>query len=358
MDQLTDPVAVTRGRGVQLDHPRRQRHKGTQGLSAALVDCALYCDGVRSPQQLALEEAHEKAQESDSGFVWVGLHEPSEAAFEAVSREFDLHPLAVEDAVHAHQRPKLETYGDTLFMVLKTVRYVDTSEVIETGEVMVFLGPSFLVTVRHGTAGALGEVRTMLEAMPQVLALGPVAVLWGVADAIVDGYLPAIEGVEADIEEVEDEVFSPVRRGNPTQRIYGLKREVLDFSRAVVPLAEATGRLAAGELGLHPQALPWFRDVHDHVLRASDAVQGMDALLQSTMDANVAQVSLRQNEDMRKISAYAAILTLCTTVAGIYGMNFEHMPELGWALGYPFALLLMVGGSAVLYRAFRRNGWL
>ncbi len=357
MDRLASPVE--RGRGVQLEHPKRQpRHHGHQELHQALVDCALYCEGVRSPEQFGLEEAHRKAQETDSGFVWVGLHEPDEAAFEAVAKEFDLHPLAVEDAVHAHQRPKLETYGDSVFVVLKTVRYVDHTEVIETGEVMVFLGPSFLVTVRHGTAGALGDVRAMLESMPEVLTLGPVAVLWGVADAIVDGYLPAIEGVEADIDEVEDQVFSPVRRGTPTQRIYGLKREVLEFSRAVLPLAEATSRLAEGQVGLHPQALPWFRDVHDHVLRAADMVQGLDDLLQSTMDANVAQVTLRQNEDMRKISAYAAILTLCTTIAGIYGMNFRHMPELGWTFGYPFALALMGGGSLLLYRAFRRNGWL
>jgi magnesium transporter len=327
-------------------------------LETAVVDCALYCGGKRIPGRLPLEEAAEKARSEPDAFVWLGLHQPDEPAFHAAAREFGLHPLAVEDAVNAHQRPKLDTYGDHLFVVLKTVRYLDSDEIVETGEVMVFVGRDFVVTVRHGDPGELGSVRRDLEARPELMAHGPSAVLWAVADAVVDAYGPALDGVQSDVDEVEDQVFSETRQ-NPTRRIYTLKREVLEFSRAVHPLADATGRLAGGDLaGLDPALANLFRDVHDHVLRADERVTGLDRLLQSTLDANVAQVTLQQNEDMRKISSYAAILTVCTTIAGIYGMNFDHMPELHWELGYPFALALMGGISTLLYRAFRRNGWL
>ncbi len=341
---------------VDLDHPRRVRHGGT-ALDRALVDCALYCSGRRSPTRFPLGEAAEMARSEPGSFVWLGLHEPDEAAFSAVAAEFGLHPLAVEDAVHAHQRPKLDVYGDHLFVVLKTARYDDATEAVETGEVMVFVGADVVVTVRHGIAADLSGVRARLEEHPELLALGPSAVLWGVADAVVDGYGPVLEGLETDVDQVEGQVFE--ERGNPTRRIYALTREVLELSRAVHPLVEATGRLADGGLpGLAERTHVLFRDVHDHVLRADDRVDGLSTLLQSTLDANVAQVTLQQNEDMRKISAYAAILTVCTTIAGIYGMNFEHMPELHWRLGYPLALALMGGSGVALYRAFRRNAWL
>ena len=341
---------------VDLDHPRRARHEGT-ALDRALVDSALYCSGARAPGSFPLEEAAEKARSEPGAFVWIGLHQPDAEAFAAVAAEFGLHPLAVEDAVHAHQRPKLDVYGDHLFVVLKTVRYVDSEEVVETGEVMVFVGRDAVVTVRHGGAAELSTVRSRLEERPDLLALGPSAVLWAVADAVVDGYGPALDGLEADVDEVEDQVFEG--RDNPTRRIYTLKREVMEFARSVHPLVEATERLARGDLpGLADGTTELFRDVHDHVLRADDRVNGLDSLLQSTLDANVAQVTLQQNEDMRKISAYAAILTVCTTIAGIYGMNFEHMPELQWRLGYPFALSLMAGIGLYMHRAFRRNHWL
>ncbi len=342
---------------VDLAHPRRTRHRGAP-LEDAVIDCALYCAGVRVPGALPLQEAAEKARNQPDSFVWLGLHEPDEAAFHAAAEEFGLHPLAVEDAVNAHQRPKLDVYGEHLFVVLKTVRYVDSEEVVRTGEVMVFVGPDFVVTVRHGDPASLGPVRRDLEAEPDLMALGPSAVLWAVADRVVDAYSPALDAVETDVDEVEDTVFSQSRE-NPTRRIYSLKREVLEFGRAVRPLVDAADRLARAELDLlNPALSNRFRDVHDHVLRADDRVSVLDALLQSTLDANVAQVTLQQNSDMRKISAYAAILTVCTTVAGIYGMNFDHMPELHWRLGYPFALVLMATVSTVLYRAFRRNNWL
>ncbi|MDP9434622.1 MAG: magnesium and cobalt transport protein CorA [Actinomycetota bacterium] len=338
--------------------PRRTRHSGTSDIDRAIVDCALYCGGRRQGGTLPLDVASEQARSSPDAFVWLGLHQPDAAALAAAAAEFSLPPLAVEDAVHAHQRPKLDQYGDVLFLVLKTVRYVDSEEVVVLGEVMVFVGDSYVVTVRHGDAPALGDVRRVLEDRPDLLALGPSAVLWGVADAVVDAYSPALDGLETDVDEVEDQVFGH-DRNDPTQRIYTLIREVLEVSRAVHPLVAATERLADGEVaGLHPGTVELFRDVHDHVLRADDRVRGLDALLQGTLDANVAQVTLRQNEDMRKISAYAAILTVCTTLAGIYGMNFEHMPELEWQFGYPFALGLMATISYLLYRGFKRNGWL
>ena len=334
------------------------RHAGTAGIDRAIVDCALYADGQRQGATLPLEVASEHARRRSGAFVWLGLHEPDAAALSAAAREFSLPPLAVEDAVHAHQRPKLDVYGDSLFVVLKTLRYVDREEVVVLGELMVFVGEHHVVTVRHGDAPPLRDVRRFLEERPDLLALGPSGVLWAVADAIVDAYTPALDGLETDVDEVEEQVFADDRT-DPTQRIYTLTREVLEVSRAVHPLAAATARLASGDLPQLPaEVAELFRDVHDHVLRADERVSGLDALLQGTLDANVAQVTLRQNADMRKISSYAAILTCCTTIAGIYGMNFEHMPELGWVLGYPFALGLMAGVSYLLYRGFKRNGWL
>jgi len=342
---------------VDLEHPRRPRHTG-DALDRAVVDCALYCDGVRAPGRVELDEAADKARDQEGSFVWLGLNSPDAEAFAAVADEFGLHDLAVEDAVHAHQRPKLDVYDDHLFVVLKTVRYVDATEVVETGELMVFVGRDFVVTVRHGIAAELTPVRKQLEARPGQMALGPSAVLWAVMDAVVDGYSPALDGLEDDVDEVEDQVFSE-GRSSPTRRIYTLKREVMEFSRAVHPLVDVMERLARGDVSLQATAtVALFRDVQDHVLRADERVIGMDGLLSSILDANVAQVTLQQNEDMRKITAYVAILAVCTLIAGVYGMNFENMPELRWDLGYPFALALMGGVSTYMYRAFRRNRWL
>ncbi len=338
---------------------RRDRHRGLD-LDRAVVDCAVYVGGVRQGGQLPLGEALALARNPERpGFVWIGLYEPDADSLQVVAEQLDLHPLAVEDAVHAHQRPKLETYGDTLlFVVLKTVHYLDTQYVIDTGELMVFLGPDFVVTVRHGAAGDLSGVREELETRPQLLGVGPVAVLYGVVDRVVDGYAPAAAAVEEDIDEIEDEVFSP-GRSQPTERIYNLKREVMQFRRAVEPLVPATGALAGGTVGcLDPRTAEYFRDVHDHVVRAAELVAGMNELLDSALASNLAQVQMRQNEDMRKISAWVAIAAVSTLIAGIYGMNFEHMPELGWRYGYAFALGLMLVSSLLLHRSFKRNHWL
>ncbi len=332
-----------------------------------IVDCALYEDGVRRggvvPLDTALQAAQAASQRAAAQpgdaepFVWIGLHEPSGEEFEAVAEKFGLHPLAVEDAVHAHQRPKLETYGDTVFLVLKTVRYVDHDEVVDVGEVMIFVGANFVVSVRHGAATPLADVRRALEGSTERLRAGPAAALHAIVDRVVDDYVAAAEQVADDIAEIECEVFAG-DRADHAQRIYKLKREVLSFQRAVKPLVEPLRRLAAEEVALDGSTAQYFRDVHDHLLRTADQVDGFSQLLNDILEANTAGVTMRQNEDMRKITAWVAILAWITMVAGIYGMNFEHMPELGWLLGYPFALSLMGGGGAILYRLFKRNQWL
>ncbi|MEO5792536.1 MAG: magnesium and cobalt transport protein CorA, partial [Gaiellaceae bacterium] len=263
-----------------------------------------------------------------------------------------------EDAVRAHQRPKLEIYGDTLFLVVKTVRYLGPEELVDIGEVMVFVGREFVITVRHGKAGGLGDVREALERQPELLALGPGAALHAIVDRIVDAYEPVIEGVREDIDEVEAEVFSP-RGTNPVERIYKLRREVLEFGRAAAPLQPALRELTVPDVpNVDPQLIPYFRDVADHAARVGDHLDGFAALLTGVLQANLTQVSVRQNEDMRRISAWVAIIAVPTAVAGIYGMNFDHMPELAWRYGYPAVLLLILTVCVGLFVRFRRVGWL
>jgi magnesium transporter len=321
-----------------------------------IVDCAVYQEGKRKAGDLSLEEA--KRALGEEAFVWIGLYEPSEDEFDSIQREFDLHELAVEDAIHAHQRPKLEVYGQTIFVVLKTARYVDSHEVVQLGEILIFLGENFLITVRHGEASSLDTVRQRLESDPEHLKRGPGAVLHAIIDQVVDDYAPAVEGLGEDIEQVEDEVFSPART-NPSERIYKLKREVLEFNRAVAPLSEPVDRLARGRYELiHPEVRTYFRDVNDHLVRIHEQVEGFRELLTAVLQANLAQVTVRQNDDMRKITAWVAIAAVPTMIAGIYGMNFEHMPELGWSLGYPAVLFVMLVVCAGLFTNFKRIGWL
>ncbi|CAN5484993.1 magnesium/cobalt transporter CorA [soil metagenome] len=323
-----------------------------------IVDCAVYESGLRREGVVSLDEAMETATSRPDGFVWIGVHEPGAKEFDSLATEFKLHPLAVEDAVHAHQRPKLEVYGDTIFVVLNTVRYVDSVEVVEIGQVMLFIGAGFVVSVRHGTSNALSEVRSELETDPERLQWGPSAVLHAVADKVVDQYGVVARGLDNDVDEIESQVFSDDRLSH-AQRIYKRKREVLEFRRAVAPLAEPLDNLACGRVPhLDEHVRHYFRDVHDHLLRESEHVEGLDVLLTGALNANLANVGVRQNEDMRKISAWVAIIALPTMIAGIYGMNFDHMPELGWQLGYPFALVLMAASCSVLYGIFKRRGWL
>ena len=304
-----------------------------------------------------LEHAYDERHQPGK-FVWIGLYEPTEEEFDSLRREFELHPLAVEDAIHAHQRPKLEVYEGMLFIVLKTARYVDPTEVITLGEVLVFLGDDFIITVRHGEASSLKPVREDLENDPKHLGRGPGAVLHAILDRVVDDYQPAIEGLETDIDQVEEDLFS-AGRSNPAERIYRLQREVLGFRKATAPLVDPVARLAEGKYAhIHPEIHDYFRDVNDHLMRARDQLDAMRDLLGSSLQANLAQVSVRQNDDVRRISAWVAIAAVPTAIAGIYGMNFEHMPELKWGVGYPGVLLLMLSICGFLYFRFKRAGWL
>jgi magnesium transporter len=328
-------------------------------IGKAVVDCGLYEGGKRRGGRIDLDTALKRASECTDGWVWIGLHDPSAEVVEAVGEHFQLPPLAVEDAVHAHQRAKLETYGDILFMVLKTARYVDHEELVEIGELMVFVGASFVVTVRHGEGSPLGDVRKDLEAHPDLLSMGPSSVLYAVGDRVVDDYAEVIEGFEDDIEEVEAEVFSGAG-SNPAQRIYKLKREVLEFRRAVNPLVAPMQRLTDHQTGLpiDPRTRDYFRDVLDHLLRDSERIQGFDEILGGVLQANLTQLTVRDNQDLRKLSAWVAIIAVPTMVFGLYGMNFTHMPELEWRVGYPLVLIVILIVCAALYWRLKRSGWL
>jgi magnesium transporter len=321
-----------------------------------IVKCATYEDGVRRDEGLALDQACAAAQQANT-FAWVGVYEPTSEEFDSIAREFDLHELAVQDAVKAHQRPKAELYGDTLFVVVKTAHYVDPEEVIELGELMVFVNPDFIITVRHGN-GALGSVRSEFEHRPELLRRGPGMVLYAILNHVVDDYDVAANGVEVDIQEVERQVFA-ADGTNPAQRIYKLEREVLDFYGAVGPLSSAFDEIWRDDVEVVPRELhEYFRDVRDHLRRVEGRIAAFRELLGSALHANLTQLSVRQNEDMRKISAWVAILAVPTMIAGIYGMNFKHMPELGWRFGYPAVLLVIAASCTYLYRRFKRAGWL
>ena len=321
-----------------------------------IVDCAVYEDGCRCEGDLPLAEAGE-ASHRDGSFVWIGVHEPSGDEFDAVRREFDLHELAVEDAVNAHQRPKVERYGDTLLVVLKTVRYVEDEDDLETGEILMFINRDFVVTVRHGQS-RLHDVRLEIEDRPDLLRFGAGAVLYAIVDRIVDDYEPVIQSVESDIQGVEHDMFSP-DRSNPAERIYTMEREVLDLQRAIMPLGPAIDRLARGQYDLiHPELRTYFRDVHDHLLRVTGRIEGFRDLLSSALQANLTQAAVRQNEDMRKISAWVAIFAVPTGVAAIYGMNFKNMPELSWAYGYQWGLALIALSTVLPILWFKWRGWL
>jgi magnesium transporter len=322
-----------------------------------IVDCAIYEDGKRRDGHVDLTHAYDERHQPGK-FVWIGLYEPTEDEFASLRREFNLHPLAVEDAIDAHQRPKLEVYEEMIFLVLKTARYVDPTEVIELGEVLVFLGDDYIITVRHGEASALTTVREDLEQNPRRLKHGPGAVLHAILDRVVDDYVPAIEGLETDIDEVEEQLFSG-ERTNPAERIYRLQREVLGFRKATAPLVDPIERLSEGHYGqIHPEIRTYFRDVNDHLIRTRDQLDAMRDLLSGSLQANLAQVAVRQNDDVRRISAWVAIAAVPTAIAAIYGMNFEHMPELRWELGYPGVLLLMLAICSMLYYRLKRSGWL
>ncbi|TQR82849.1 magnesium/cobalt transporter CorA [Mycobacterium hodleri] len=337
-------------------------------VSRAMVDCGVYADGKRLPGKYTHAAALAKVRELQvaevRAFVWIGLHEPDERQMQAVADVFGLHELAVEDAVHAHQRPKLERYDNTLFLVLKTIMYVEhesvakAREIVETGEIMIFVGPDFVVTVRHGDHGGLAKVRKRMDSSPANCALGPYAVLHAIADHVVDHYLEVTDLVEFDIDAMEENVFSPTSETD-IEHIYLLKREVVEMRRAVGPLNLALQRLGSDHNDLiSKEVRRYIRDVVDHNTQASDRIASYDEVLSSLVQAAVGKVSMQQNMDMRKISAWVAIAAVPTALAGIYGMNFEHMPELAWTYGYPMVLLVMATVCSGLYFTFRRNHWL
>jgi magnesium transporter len=323
-----------------------------------IVDCAVYENGRRRDGGVELHDAYDAVRGRDDAWVWIGLHEPGADEFDSVAREFELHELAVEDAIKAHQRPKLEIYGHTIFLVLRTACYMPDTEDVELGQIMLFVGPGFIVSVRHGPATDLHPVRLQLEERSELLRCGPSAVVHAIVDKVVDDYAPVVRGVSDDVEEVEREIFSPDRL-NPTERIYKLKRETVELHRATDPLIEPLERLVKDEFDVIDDRIqPYFRDVLDHVKRANENVESLRELLNGILDANLAQVSVRQNDDTRKITAWAAIGAIPTVIGAIYGMNFQHMPELRWRFGYPAVILVMALVCFLLYRRFKRAGWL
>ncbi|MGA6163996.1 magnesium/cobalt transporter CorA [Amycolatopsis magusensis] len=333
-------------------------------LSAYVVDCAVYDEGARLSGRWTHSEAIEEVRRRGSGFVWIGLHEPDEEQIQGVAETFGLHELAVEDAVHAHQRPKLERYDDNLFLVLKTVRYVEhespttANEIVETGELMAFLGKDFIVTVRHGNHSGLARLRRELDNEPERLHLGPAAVLHAIADHVVDHYLDVTDHLEEDIDEMEAQVFAP-RSSVTAETIYFMKREVLEMRRAVMPLATPLKRLAEGHSRLVPDEVrSYFRDVDDHLTQVTERVVNFDELLTTLVDATLAKITLQQNTDMRKITSWAAIIAVPTMGVGVYGMNFDYMPELHWKFGYPMVMGVILVVCLILYRIFRKNRWL
>ncbi|WP_078492097.1 magnesium and cobalt transport protein CorA [Streptomyces yerevanensis] len=352
--------------------PRPTPSPTTEAEPRSIVQAALYRDGVRVSTPESLAETFRELRKQQDGMAWIGLARPTEAEILSLADEFDLHPLAVEDAMEAHQRPKLERYGETLFVVLRAARYLDAPEEVDFGELHVFVGPDFLITVRHGAAPDLSAVRHRMEESPELLKLGPEAVLYAILDAVVDGYAPVVSGVQNDIDEIETEVFS----GDPwvSRRIYELSREMVEFQRATRPLVGMLHGLMAGfaKYGTDEELQRYLRDVADHVTHTSERVDGFRQALTEILTVNatlvtqqqnaemraLAEAGFEQNEEIKRISSWAAILFAPTLVGTIYGMNFEDMPELGWHFGYPFAIGLMGVICAGLYVIFKRRDWL
>jgi magnesium transporter len=325
-----------------------------------IVDSAHYKDGSRQHDEaLTPEEAAERAKSAESGeFVWIGIHEPEAGDLDRLAALFGLHELAVEDAQNAHQRPKIEDYDDAFFIVLKTAHYHEDREVVHFGEIHIFAGAGYVITVRHGPGSELASARQRLEARPDLLRLGAASAVWAVLDKVVDDYIPVADAIEDDIEEVETDVFDDDVPA-PTARIYNLKREVVEFHRAVWPLLRPLEDLEQGRYERVPGELrSYFRDVADHARRVDEQVMSQRELLNSVLQANLALVSVNQNVVVKKISAVAGIIAVPTFIASVYGMNFDNMPELHWHYGYALALGLMAVCVVALVTFFRRIDWI
>lgn len=337
----------------------------------AIVDNGIYVDGVRTENPRTLAETFE-LMHARGGMGWIGLYRPSEEEVRQVAAEFGLHELSVEDALTGHQRSKLERYGDTLFIVLRPARYLDDVEEVEFGELHVFVGRNFVVTIRHAESPSLGRVRERLEGDVDLLARGPEAVLYAIFDEVVDEYSPVLAGLENDIDEIEAQLF--LEEADVTQRIYELAREVIDFQKATQPLKDMLEALLRGstKYAVDLELQRYLRDVLDHTLSIAERAATFRATLDNALTVEATIVARRQNEEMRrmteqsirqgeevkKISSWAAILFAPTVIAGIYGMNFDLMPELKWAAGYPMAIGLMLAMAGGLYLVFKKRGWL
>jgi magnesium transporter len=336
-----------------------------------IVDNAVYIEGKRILEPATIEAAYNASREV-GGVAWIGLKQPDQTEFGIMAREFHIHELAIEDSIVAHQRAKIERYDDILFVVLKSARYIDRREEVEFAELHIYVGPDFVVTVRHGVGSDLTRVRRRMESDPELLALGPEAILYAIVDRIVDDYAPVVRGLENDIDEIETQMFSGDM--DITRRTYELTREVIEFQRATKPLVGIVSQLIAGaaKYGTPDELVEYLRDVQDHAIQVQDQVSGMRELLQNILNTNIAvvtlqqneetkamtQASLSQNDEVKKISSWAAILFTPTLIGTIYGMNFVHMPELDWRFGYPMAMGLMLVTGFVMWAWFRRNGWL
>jgi magnesium transporter len=323
---------------------------------AVIVDSAIYVDGKRL-EPISLEETYEFCRERH-GIAWIGLYKPTKAEFSSVAAEFALHPLAVEDAVKAHQRPKLEQYGEMRFVVLRAARYLDEPETVEFGELHIFVGPDFVVSIRHSESPDLSHVRQRLESDPDLLRCGTEAILYAILDQVVDDYAPVVIGLENDIDEIEEAIFGG--NASVSRRTYELSREVIQFQRAITPLVGMLERLMSDyqRQGGNADLQSYLRDVHDHAIRIEEQIAAFRELLHNILSVNLAMVGLSQNEEVKRISAWAAILFAPTLIGTVYGMNFDHMPELHWTFGYPLALLMMLLCGVVLYIIFRVRGWL
>jgi magnesium transporter len=331
--------------------------EGDGKMAHMIVDYALYQNGRRNHQDVPVADLIDVARR-EGGFIWVGVSEPSRAEFAELAQVFQFHPLAVEDAVMAKQRAKLEMYEGMTFVVLRSTFYEERASQVTTGEILTFIGDHYIVVVRHGEGSPLSGVRSKLESQPALLARGPYAVLHAIVDSVIDTYIAIAGELEKDVIEVEQSVFSD-RKVYNSEKIYFLKRELLEFRHAIEPLMLPLQRLAVDFNDIVPDQLsPFFRDTLDHLQSAVDIADGLDDLLTSALSADLAHVQLQQNEDMRKITSYVALAATPTMLAGIYGMNFEHMPELGWRFGYPLVLTFMAAVTGFLYYKFKKSGWL
>jgi len=377
------PLMLGRSRTAPAHHgdaperemdPRADEHDATHDatIENSVIDAAIYVDGERRQSLTSLADTFGQLRRTPGSMAWIGLYRPTEAQLQSLATEFGLHELVIEDAVVAHQRPKLERYGDTLFVVLRAARYQDDVEEVHFGELHVFIGAEYVITVRHGEPPNLAQVRRRMEGDPELLARGPEAVLYAILDAVVDGYAPVVAGLQNDIDEIETEVFGGVPR--VSRRIYELSREVIEFQRATRPLVSMLHALTAGfdKYGIDEDLRSYLRDVADHATTVVERVDGFRQMLQDILTINATLVgqaqneemknltesSYAQNEEIKKISAWAAILFAPTLIGTVYGMNFVDIPELHWVFGYPFALALMACVCAALFAIFKRRRWL